>query len=106
MAESAEVARLDAEVAASEARLEERLAGLQTSQKAYERARHLDQSVAARLKELENLQAHTRKLAQAARGRSGVSPARRVRETLRRPTTARDAIIAAEILGQPKGLQF
>lgn len=105
-AESTEASRLGAEVAASEARLEQRLAGLQASRKAYERAQQLDQSVAARLKELEDLQARTRKLAQAAPGGRGVPAARRVREMLRRPATVRDAIVAAEILGQPKGLQF
>lgn len=93
---------------AAKQRLHERLAALKRADTAYSRAQRLDQNVSARLDQLGELRQELGRMELKARPQRGPrsSPAvRRVRRALGRPQTAREAIIAAEILARPPGLQ-
>lgn len=88
-------------------RLHERLARLKRADAAYHRAQQLDQSVSARLDRLGQLRQDGRvESAEKPQRRQRTSPeVQRVRAALARPRSAREAIIAAEILSRPPGLQ-
>jgi hypothetical protein len=101
-----QAARLDEAVSASERELRADLATLEVSKEAYERASHLDQSVAKRLREVRELTRQARATLRRVTPKTcqaGVLP--RVRAALRHPASAREAVVLAEILGPPKGLQ-
>lgn len=96
------------ELAGRRAAMHHRLGKLQVSWK--KRAAEMDAAVAERTAGLKQAAA-TPATAMTSRtvsgGRRQASPAvRNVLASLRRPSSASEAIIAAEILGQPKGLQM
>jgi hypothetical protein len=100
-----QAARLDEAVSASERELRTELATLEVSKEAYERASQLDQTVAERFQQVRNLQQQAQAALHTASVMRKSDVVRRVRAALRHPTSARDAIVLAEILGPPKGLQ-
>ncbi|MCP5516304.1 MAG: hypothetical protein H7A45_03490 [Verrucomicrobiales bacterium] len=101
------VPALEQRMEGAKERLHERLARLKRADAAYHRAQQLDQSVSARLDRLGQLRQDGRvESAEKPQRRQRTSPeVQRVRAALARPRSAREAIIAAEILSRPPGLQ-
>ncbi len=89
-------------------RMQKRMAGLKADETAFIRARKLDQSVASRLAQLTEASKNQEGYAYGetrSNRRTASVEALRVRAALGNPRTAREAIIAMEILGEPRGLR-